>query len=329
VYPRLVLFALIFVAPPFAKRWLLRWFCDARIGRRVHLGWFCSVVGSSVEIGDYAVVNGLTLIWADGGVKIGAYSEVSAFNLIYGSGRLEMGAHCYIGPMTRLNVTENLTLGDVVAFGPRCMIFTHGSFLPYTDGYWVRFAPVTIGSFTWLAAGVYVPPGIRIGSQVFVHPKSVVTEDVPDGTILSGHPAVEVDRMERVQRQMNPRRRERAMLQVVDHFAETWPTLGRGLVLESKEQGRYVFRYRRRRYAVEIVPRSTTPDPEKALRGVDRAVLVVPDGEVDWARLPAEVHVFDVANLVTDDTADPVHRFLHRFMTWYYGIKFTYRDPVR
>jgi hypothetical protein len=32
---------------------------------------------------------------------------------------------------------------------------------------------------------------------------------------------------------------------------------------------------------------------------------------------------------VTDDTADPVHRFLHRFMTWYYGIKFTYRDPVR
>jgi acetyltransferase-like isoleucine patch superfamily enzyme len=113
VYPRLVLFALIFVAPPFAKRWLLRWFCDARIGRRVHLGWFCSVVGSSVEIGDYAVVNGLTLIWADGGVKIGAYSEVSAFNLIYGSGRLEMGAHCYIGPMTMLNVTENLTLGDV------------------------------------------------------------------------------------------------------------------------------------------------------------------------------------------------------------------------
>jgi acetyltransferase-like isoleucine patch superfamily enzyme len=328
VYPRLVLFALIFAAPPFLKRWLLRRFCGARIGRRVHLGWFCSIVGSSVEIGDFAVVNGLTLVWADGGVRIGRYSEVSAFNLVYGSGRFQIGDHCYVGPMSVINVTEDVTLGDVVAIGPRSMIFTHGSFLPYTDGYWVRFAPVTIGSHTWLAAGVYVPPGVRIGSKVFAHPRSVIMEDVPDGSIVAGHPAREVDRMERVQRQMTPRRLERAILQVVDHFAEVWPTLGRGLVLEGREPGRYRFRYRRRRYAVEILAGGGEPDYDKILRDVDRAVVIAPQGGVDWKRLPARVNLFDVATLETDDSADPLHRFLLRFMSWYYGIKFTYREPA-
>ena len=41
---RTLLFGLIFFLPPALKPWLLRRFCRARIGKRVSIGWFASVM---------------------------------------------------------------------------------------------------------------------------------------------------------------------------------------------------------------------------------------------------------------------------------------------
>jgi len=38
-----------------------------------------------------------------------------------------------------------MRMGNVSAIGPKCMVFTHGSFLPYIEGYWVKLEGVTIG----------------------------------------------------------------------------------------------------------------------------------------------------------------------------------------
>jgi len=40
------LFGLIFISPPFLKKWLLRWFRRAKIGRQARLGWFSAVMAS-------------------------------------------------------------------------------------------------------------------------------------------------------------------------------------------------------------------------------------------------------------------------------------------
>lgn len=328
--PRLLLFALVFVSPPFLKKWLLRAFTGAKIGRGASLSWFSSVVGSKVEIGEYAVVSPFTLVWADGGVEIGAYSELSAFVLVYGSGRFRCGKQCYVGPMSMINTTEDVTFGDVVAVGPRSMIFTHGSYLPYNEGYWVRFAPVSLGSYVWLAAGAYVSPGVRIGSNVFVHPRSLVAEDVSDGSIMQGNPAKEVDRMERLRREMTARRVERAMEQVLDHFAEVWPTLGRGVHLEGRDgkDGKdWIFRLRGRRYKVALLPPDRTAEIATLRQGVHSAIAVCQGAKIDFDGLPRGVHVFDLESMQTDPSRDPIHAALFRFMNWYYGIKFTYRDP--
>jgi acetyltransferase-like isoleucine patch superfamily enzyme len=324
---RLLLFAAVFAAPPILKKWLLRAFAGARIGRGARISWFSSIAGSKIELGEHATVMPFTLVWADGGVEIGPYSELSAFVLVYGAGRFRCGKQCYLGPMSIVNVTEDVSFGDVVGVGPRSMIFTHGSYLPITEGYWVRFAPVSLGSYVWLAAGVYVSPGARIGSNVFVHPRSLVTGEVPDGSVMQGNPATEIDRMDRLRRQMTARRVERAMEQVLDHFAEVWPTLGRGVRLERREEKAYLFRLRGRRYRVALLPAERAGELATLRDGVHGAIALCQGSKVDWDALPRRVHVFDLESMQTDPSRDPIHAALFRFMSWYYGIRFSYREP--
>lgn len=50
-------------------------------------------------------------------------------------------------------------------------------------------APVTIGNNCWLGVGVIVLPGVSIGDEVVVGAGSIVTRDLPAGTVCFGSPA--------------------------------------------------------------------------------------------------------------------------------------------
>jgi Acetyltransferase (isoleucine patch superfamily) len=52
--------------------------------------------------------------------------------------------------------------------------------------------PITIGSEVWLAAGVFVHPGICVGNGVVVGARSVVTKNLEPGKIYAGMPAKEI-----------------------------------------------------------------------------------------------------------------------------------------
>src|SRR5512134_241762 len=99
----MLLFGLVFICPPFLKRYLLKWFCGARIGRNVHIGWFSSIMGRHIAIGDESEIRALTLIRCDGDVRIGRYATISSFILVYGSAGLIVGDHTYIGPQSLIN----------------------------------------------------------------------------------------------------------------------------------------------------------------------------------------------------------------------------------
>jgi len=49
-------------------------------------------------------------------------------------------------------------------------------------------APITIGRNAWLAAEVFVGPGVTIGELCVVGARSVVMRDLPPATICVGHP---------------------------------------------------------------------------------------------------------------------------------------------
>lgn len=317
---RTLLFILVFLSPPALKPALLRWLGGAQIGRHVHIGWFASLAGRSIVLGDYSEIRALTLIQCDGDLRIGAYSIVSSFNLVYGCAGLIVGDHAYIGPQSLINCDEDVRLGSHSALGARSMIYTHGSYLPFTEGYPVRFGGVTIGDYTWCAAGVFIHPGITIGSNVFVNSRSVVAQDIGDGEVCEGFPARQVTTIDRVRRTMTPRRLDAAAAQMVDHFAEM--VLRRQLQLQPQQlrPGQVRVSAGGRSYLIAAIP-SAGAEPEPG-----DAQLVALVNRPGWQG-PAGALRLDLASMRTPYPRDLIHRQLDLFMRRYYGVQFRYDEP--
>ena len=321
---RVLLLGLVFLSPPFVKILLLRWFCGARIGRHAHIGWFSAVVARHVELGEHSAVRPLTLIYLDGQFKLGDYSEISSFTLVYGSSSLVVGGQSYIGPQCLINADEQVHLGRESALGPRSMVFTHGSFLPYTEGYWVKLAGVTIEDRVWCAAGVFIHPGVEIGQNTFVSSRSVLTRSVPAGSVVEGNPAQVRYPMERLKRTMSPRRVDAALAQILHDFAEIG--LRRELELQAVQESKHelVFRWRGAPYRITLVsstgdvPLIGEPDPSV------RQILLV--NRPDWSS-PLGATVFDFVTMETPFASGHIANALRLFMLRYYGIKF--RDQVQ
>jgi acyl-[acyl carrier protein]--UDP-N-acetylglucosamine O-acyltransferase len=320
---RALLFGLVFVSPPFLKGLLLRWFCGAKVGYRARIGWFSSVVGRRVELGAHSVIRPFTLIRLAGELTLGSYSEISSFTLIYGSSSLIVGDHSYIGPQSLINAEEEVRLGQGSALGARSMVYTHGSFLPYTEGYWIKLAGVTIGDKVWCAAGGFIHPGVEIGDDTFVNSRSVLTRSVPPGSVVEGNPAQVICRMERMKRRMSPRRLDAALSQLLRSFAEIG--LRRELGIEAVEESKYQlrFRWRGEAYRVALIPSmGDLPAAGEPDSGVHQILLVNRPG---WSPLPGAA-VFDLATMRTPFTSGRIATVLRLFMQRYYGIKF--RDQL-
>lgn len=281
-------------------------------------------MGRRIELGAHSIIRPFTLIKLSGEVRLGSYSEISSFSLIYGSSSLIIGDHSYIGPQSLINADEEVRLGHGSALGPRSMVFTHGSFLPYTEGYWVKLAGVTIGDKVWCAAGVFIHPGVEIGDDTFVNSRSVLTQAIPAGSVVEGNPAKVVYPMERLKRKMSPRRIDAALDQLLRDFAEIG--LRRELGLEAIEETKYQlrFRWRARPYHIALIP--STGNPPDAIEPAADARQIFVVNCSGWSP-PAGAMVFDLATMETPFTSDRIYTALCLFMKRYYGVKF--RDHGR
>lgn len=321
---RALFFAIVFICPPVLKRYILKWFCGAKIGRGAHVGWFSSIMGRHIELGDYCEIQSLTLIRCDGDVRIGAYSEVSSFVLAYGSASLIVGNHSYIGPQCLINVEEDVHIGNVSGIGPRCMIFTHGGFLPYTEGHFRNFRRVIIGDHVYIAAGVFVHPGVEVGNDAFVNSRSVLKQDVPGDEMVEGFPAKRVTLMEKVRRTMTPARVDGAISEIVRHFAEVALRRRLGIEFQEETTNRISFRYRGREYVVMCVTSDGVGSSVEDMDRKKRLIFVV--NRPDWVP-PSYVKnsmVLDVTTKRADRSRDKVYVELSRFMKRYYGVWFEY-----
>jgi acetyltransferase-like isoleucine patch superfamily enzyme len=316
---RTLLFGLLFILPPFLKPWVLRRFAGARVGKHVAIGWFASIAAREIELGDYAAVRAVTLIRLDGAFRLGRQSEISNFCLIYGASDLAIGDQCYVGPQSLLNCDEPVRMGYYSALGPRSMVFTHGSFLPFTQGYWVKLAGVTIGSHVWCAAGVFLHPGVEIGDECFVNSRSVVTQSIPAGSVVEGNPARVVQAMDAVRRKMSPRRVDAALQQVLRDFARVTLEREMGIVEIERSPNRLAFVWEGRRYAVMIVP--STSQPAALPVQVDETTIVYLANLPAYAPTPGWLWL-DAANLTAIVSDDPVYAALRVFLQRYYGMRF-------
>lgn len=317
---RTIIFALLFVLPPALKPWVLRVCCGARIGRNVQIGWFASVMGRHISLGDHCAIRALTLIRCDGDVVIGPYALVSSFTLVYGARGLRLGAHSYVGPQCLINTEEEVHIGKWSALGARCMVYTHGSFLPYTEGYWVRFGRVTVGDYVWCAAGVFFQPGAEVGDNSFVNSRAVVSGALPPGSVAEGSPARVVSPMERMRRTLNPRQRDAALMQMLRHFGELILTDGLGLA-PQEERGALRFTYHRQPYRIAVAP-AHGPLPAPGAAG-ERTIWLV--NRPGW-RPPAPDLWLDVDRKQMTGSRDYIYVELMLFLKRYYGVQFEYEE---
>jgi acetyltransferase-like isoleucine patch superfamily enzyme len=318
--------ALILLAPPPLKPWLMRVLLGACIGRNVRIGWFAGISAPHIAIGDESDIRALTFISCHGDVVIGRYTIISSFVLAYGAADLIIGDHSYIGPQTFINCDERVRIGDYSALGARCMVYTHGSFFPYTEGYWVKFGPVTIGDYVWCAAGVFIHPGVTIGDHVFVNSRSVVTRDVASGDVVEGFPAQTVATIQRLKRTMSPRRRDAAVRQILDHFVELGLRRELRVGVEIRN-GQALFRHRGTQYRLLCIPSDGDPLSFDDLRTHRVVALVTRPNWTPPAGPP--IYPIDLIAYRTPRSSDPIHHALRTFLMRYYGVQVEYIDPAR
>lgn len=133
---------------------------------------------------------------------------------IFQLNRVTVGKRCWIHPTVRMRHGENIRLGndtrvqansllwaapnagieigDHSGIGPGTMMFasnhTFQPGVPYHKQPWQE-ATIRIGSDVWIGAGCIVLAGVNVGDGSVVAAGSVITKDIPPGSVAAGVPA--------------------------------------------------------------------------------------------------------------------------------------------
>ncbi len=149
-------------------------------------------LGSNIFIHPFANLN--TLQYGTGRIEIGSNSEIHPYAMLhtYG-GWIEIGECCSINPFCMLYGHGGLKIGNKVR------IATHTVIIPANHGIDRLDIPImnqpelrdgiSIGDDVWIGASVCVLDGVHIGQGSVVGAGSVVTQDVPEFSVVAGIPA--------------------------------------------------------------------------------------------------------------------------------------------
>lgn len=109
--------------------------------------------------------------------------------------RLVCGEHVWIGENAIVDASGGVEIGEHVTIGTGAFVWSHTSVLSSLLGQnqpgnpWIRRATTRIGKHSFVGGPSVINPGVTIGERCVVLPMSVVTADVPDGTMVGGAPA--------------------------------------------------------------------------------------------------------------------------------------------
>lgn len=137
-----------------------------------HRGYFVTQEGSEVQInGKFNFYNGASIFVSKGAKLvlnngyINTSTEINCFNYI------EIGDETIISDNVKIHDSDNHEI--IMSEGVKKDIF----------------APVIIGNHVWIGKNVLILKGVHIGDNAIVGAGSVVTKNVPAGTLVVGNPA--------------------------------------------------------------------------------------------------------------------------------------------
>lgn len=129
------------------------------------------------------------------GVTIGAYTMIRPTNYYgrtIGVG-LTVGDRTSFSPSCFIGCLGGVTIGSDVMFGPGVMVFAENHVFDGDEAtiksQGLDYAPVVIEDDCWIASRVVITGGVTIGRGSVIGAGSVVTKDVPPGSVAAGVPA--------------------------------------------------------------------------------------------------------------------------------------------
>jgi putative colanic acid biosynthesis acetyltransferase WcaF len=122
------------------------------------------------------------------GAKIGAETVIRSSVKIPYPWKLTIGDYCHIGDEVHLYTYGEIAIGDCAVVSQRSYLCTgyHDHTSPAFD---LLAKKIVIGPEAWVAADVYVGPGVSIGYGAVIGARSSVFKDIPSGVIAVGSPA--------------------------------------------------------------------------------------------------------------------------------------------
>jgi putative colanic acid biosynthesis acetyltransferase WcaF len=133
--------------------------------RRWLLRCFGARIGKAVLVRATATI---TYPWK---VSIDDYAWVGDNAVLYSLGEIDVGANAVVSQRTYLCAGDH----------------------DYTQpAFPIRARRITVGSGAWVAADVFVGPGVKIGRGSVIGARSSVFSDMPDGMVCFGSPCVPV-----------------------------------------------------------------------------------------------------------------------------------------
>jgi acetyltransferase-like isoleucine patch superfamily enzyme len=107
-----------------------------------------------------------------------------------GGENIRVGRNVFINQNCTLYDLGGIDIADDVMIGPNVSIITSGHPLePSQRRACVIAKPIVIERSVWIAAGATIIGGVTVGENSVVAAGSVVTRDVPRGTLVGGNPA--------------------------------------------------------------------------------------------------------------------------------------------
>jgi len=145
----------------------------------------------SITIGENAIIGDNVSISAKS-VSLGAYAEIKENTCISGEMSFSMGNYSYIDRNVLINLRRDVIIGKESGIASNSSLYTHGVWLPALDGAPVKFGKIIIADQVYIAASVFIMPGVTIGKNAIIGACSVVTRDVAENVISCGNPAKEI-----------------------------------------------------------------------------------------------------------------------------------------
>ena len=98
---------------------------------------------------------------------------------------LFIGESVYINRNCVIVAREKIVLEDGVTIGPNCCIYDHDHDMNSRGDFISK--PIVVGKNSWIGAGCIIVKGVTIGQGCVIAAGTIVTKDVPDGTLIR-HP---------------------------------------------------------------------------------------------------------------------------------------------